>query len=94
VKVNRFAVATLAVIQPEAVVALLTLSIEGGRWDIGRDSIVETPADFDQGLPDTNFASKRCGRRLPVSRLWTMGDVGLEADSGTDGGAGDVVKVA
>jgi len=51
-------VATLSVIQPEAVIALLALYIEGGRWDIGRNSVIADPATFDQRLPDTTFASK------------------------------------
>jgi hypothetical protein len=39
---------TLAVIQPEADIALFAMYMDRGRWDIGRNSVVAVPADFYQ----------------------------------------------
>ena len=42
---------TLGVIQPEAVVALWAMYLDRGRWDLGRNSVLQTPEDFYQALP-------------------------------------------
>jgi hypothetical protein len=49
-KTKRY-VATLAIIQPEAVVALLALYLDDGRFDLGRDAVIEPPTAFESRAP-------------------------------------------